>query len=295
MVHLGIDVGGSSVKLAALAEGQTIWTAQSSRYANPSPTDIAAAIAEATAGRAVNLTAVGICVPGILSPDRSKIELAVNLPALQGISLEGIVKHALGRATDTATFYALNDTNAAAYDIYFGRKLSGRLCLLALGTGVGACVMDESGPVRVDGDSPGHFGQLDVSIEGHPVIGPDGGAGSLEGYIGAPALAAAYGTTSQALDQMKVTDPAGRALVRTIRIAHALFRPHHVVLAGGVGTRLGRLLPELQAATNQNLTRIARAGWTLSVGESDFHNAAGAARAAGMAGPVPSPSGRWLG
>jgi hypothetical protein len=71
-------------------------------------------------------------------------------------------------------------------------------------------------------------------------------------------------------------------LVRTIRIAHALFRPHHVVLAGGVGTRLGRLVDELRSAVNQDLTRIARPEWTLSVGESDFHNAAGAARAAAM-------------
>src|SRR4051812_482792 len=100
MVHLGIDVGGSSVKLAAIAGGRTLWTAQSSRYSNPSPNAVAAAIAEASAGRAQNLTAVGICVPGILSADRSKIELAVNLPALQGVSLEGIVRHALLRAAD---------------------------------------------------------------------------------------------------------------------------------------------------------------------------------------------------
>src|SRR6478609_8976596 len=108
MIHLGIDVGGSSVKLAAIANGQTIWTAQSSRYSNPTPTDIAAAIAEASAGRAQNLTAIGICVPGILSADRSKIELAVNLPALQEVPLEGIVRHALLRAADIAKFYALN-------------------------------------------------------------------------------------------------------------------------------------------------------------------------------------------
>src|SRR5436305_11745421 len=108
MIHLGIDVGGSSVKLAALVDGRIIWTAQSRRYSNPTPTDIAAAISEAAAGRAQNLTAVGICVPGILSDDRSQVELAVNLPALQGVSLEGIVRHALLRAADTAKFHALN-------------------------------------------------------------------------------------------------------------------------------------------------------------------------------------------
>ncbi|MBV9490447.1 MAG: MFS transporter, partial [Verrucomicrobia bacterium] len=59
---------------------------------------------------------------------------------------------------------------------------------LALGTGVGAAVLDDGVPLRVDGDSPGHLGQIDVSLDDRAPIGPDGGAGSLEGYLGVPAI-----------------------------------------------------------------------------------------------------------
>src|SRR5258708_31988407 len=84
----------------------------------------------------------------------------------------------------------IRDGSGVGYDIYMGRGLSGRLLCLALGTGVGACVIDEGTFLHVSGESPGHFGQLDVSLEDPAPIGPDGGAGSLEAYIGAAALAA---------------------------------------------------------------------------------------------------------
>jgi predicted NBD/HSP70 family sugar kinase len=280
MISLGIDVGGSSVKVAGLVDGRVAWTGQSSRYADPSADDLAKAISEAIGGRAADARAVGLCVPGLLDEAKSKIVLAVNLPRLNGIALRDIVYSALGHESGHDRVAVLNDTTAAAYDLYLGRELSGRLFLMALGTGVGACVMDQATPLRVDGDSPGHFGQIDVSIEGHPVIGPDGGAGGLEGHVGAAALAATYGLA--ALERMTIADAAGQALTRAIRIAHALYRPHHVILAGGVGIRLGHLLPDLQRAVNTKLTSIARQGWTLTVGDSDFHNAAGAARAAAL-------------
>lgn len=286
MSALGIDVGGGSVKAAALDNNATQWTAQSERYTDPSFDDIVRAIRQVVAGRNTSPTHVGLCVPGILDDDQTRIALSVNLPKLNGLPLADVVTAALGKPP--ATLRIMNDTTAAAYDLYLGRKLPGRLFLMVLGTGVGVAVMDADGPLRVDGDSPGHFGQMDVSIEGAPVVGPDGGAGSFEGYVGAAALAKAYGSAAGALDAMTVTDPAGQAIVRAIRIAHAMYRPHHIVLAGGVGIRLTRLRDDLFAAVNHQLTRIARPGWTLSFGDHDFHNAAGAARAALRAVSIPS-------
>ncbi|QOV91359.1 ROK family protein [Humisphaera borealis] len=277
MISLGIDIGGGSVKVAALRDDRVLWTAQSARYADPSAETIIGAIREVIAGREIEASNVGLCVPGILNEHQTKIALSVNLPKLNGLPLADIAAVALGRTP--ARLRIMNDTTAAAYDIYLGRKLSGRLFLMVLGTGVGVAVMDATGPLRVDGDSPGHFGQMDVSIEGAPVIGPDGGAGSFEGYIGAPALVKMYGGDANALNAMKITDPSARALARAVRIAHAMYRPDHVVLAGGVGIRLSRLRDDLHAAVSHKLTSIARPEWTLSFGENDFHNAAGAARA----------------
>ena len=52
------------------------------------------------------------------------------------------------------------------------------------GTGVGASVVDGNGQfLHVSGETPGHFGQLDVSLETNAPIGPDGGKGSLEALV----------------------------------------------------------------------------------------------------------------
>src|SRR5207247_7611118 len=114
------------------------------------------------------------------------------------------------------------DAVANAYDIYTTRQLRGRLLALALGTGVGAAVIDEGGvPLYVDGESPGHIGQVDCSIEGAPVIGPDGGAGSLEGYIGVPARVKRYVSDVAAnIQPLHAGHGAAKAVPPDTRITH---------------------------------------------------------------------------
>src|SRR5207248_3340043 len=154
------------------------------------------------------------------------------------------------------------------YDIFASNHLKGRLLSLALGTGVGAAVIDDGIPLMVDGESPGHIGQVDVSIEGEPVIGPDGGRGSLEGYIGVPALVKKYGIeVPEILSRLGPDDAAIKALARAIRICHAMYCPHHVALTGGLGIRMKRLLPVIRDLVEKDLTKIARPGWTLITGD----------------------------
>jgi predicted NBD/HSP70 family sugar kinase len=198
---------------------------------------------------------------------------------LVGVPLDELVARALGNGL--GEIWPVSDAVAAAYDIWLTRNLKGRLLVLALGTGIGAAVLDDGVPLKVDGDSPGHLGQMDVSIEGAPVIGPDGGAGSLEGYLGLPALRKKYGEQIAAtLKKLSGDEPELLALARAIRIAHAIYCPHHVVLAGGIGTRLEHVMTKLRERVDKDLTRIARPGWSLSVAEHDFHSAAGAAKMA---------------
>ena len=54
-----------------------------------------------------------------------------------------------------------------------------------------------------------------------------------------------------------------------------------VVLAGGLGIRLGPLMNELRDEIEYQLTSLARPGWTFSTGDTDHHAACGAARIAG--------------
>ena len=275
MVSLGIDIGGTSVKVACMEDGAVRWTAKSQAYARPATDQIVHAIQETIAGRDARSDAIGLCCPGLLDRGRRMITLSVNVPGLVDLPLDQLVERALGKGQPPAAI--LSDANAVGYDIYRERKLSGRLLCLALGTGVGACVIDEGGTfLHVSGESPGHFGQLDVSLDDHAPIGPDGGAGSLEAYIGAAALAAQDGEAG--LERLTANEPPVRALVRAIRVAHAIYRPQHVCLTGGVGIRLARLAGEIKLAVEKDLTRVARPGWTLTTGEDDYHAARGVAR-----------------
>lgn len=285
---LGVDIGGSSVKTALWVGSTCVRTGQSPFYDRPTTDQLLAAIRAAVGSAARELKTVGLCVPGLLDHDRRTVTLSVNVPGLTGFELDQLVPQALGlggqRTPEMQSTTISNDAAASAYDIFHARRLSGRLLVIALGTGVGAAVLDDGVPLHVEGDSPGHIGQVDVSIPAYDVVGPDGGAGGLEGYIGAPALRRRFGADlTNGLRDMASDDPAIRALVRALRICHAIYRPQHICLCGGVGIRLRHLLGAIRQQTEDRLTSVSRSGWTLDCGSDDFHAARGAAQLAAAA------------
>src|SRR5436305_7879106 len=207
---LGIDVGGTSVKLAAVAQGQILWTAKAPHH-KPSAQELLDVVAKAADGRARGLSCVGLCVPGILDESRERVTFSANVPALHDLRLEQIARAATEEPP--TVLRVVNDTLATGWDVFTTRKLAGRMLVLALGTGVGAAVLDDGVPLRVDGDSPGHIGQIDVGIEGDPVVAPDGVAGGLEGYVGAAALRRRYGS-GPVSPKLRIEDPPIPGLVK---------------------------------------------------------------------------------
>lgn len=288
MIALGLDVGGTSVKAAVLADGAIVATGRSAMYHRPDRGALADAIESAFIALGtpvVDVAAVGLCVPGLFDRTACAVTFSVNVPGLVGLRLDDLVGEVLGRRA--ANLSVVSDARAAAHDVWQTQNLSGRLLAISIGTGVGACVLDDGRPLHVSGESPGHLGQMDVSsgTDQPPPLGPDGGLGSLEAYIGLPALMARYGDDlERSLNTLGPGDEPLRALARGIRIAHAIYRPDHIALLGGVGIRLRGALGALRELVQNGLTQVARPGWTLRVGESDFHAACGAARL-GATGP----------
>ncbi len=284
---IGIDIGGSAVKVA-IREGDGWRLGASERYERPAYERIVGAIRSAVerAGGAglgaVEGRCVGLCCPGVVGATRV-VERAVNLPALEGRSLGELVRAALDDAARHVE--VVTDARAAALDIWASERLSGRLLAVSIGTGVGACVLDDGEALLVTGQTPGHLGQIDVSaVGGSEAVGRDGARGTLEAYVGVRAWARDAEecgvSVEERLRSAGVEDTGVRALVRAIRISHAVYRPDHVRLLGGVGVRLGHLGGPLRGAIADGLTSLAREGWTLGFGTDDFHAARGAARAA---------------
>ena len=59
MTSLGIDIGGTSVKLAAIENGQTLWTGQSPFYSQPTTDQLIDAIGAAAKNRTTNAEIAG--------------------------------------------------------------------------------------------------------------------------------------------------------------------------------------------------------------------------------------------
>lgn len=281
MSALGFDIGGTSIKAALIRDGRVCATTRSERYAQPSAAHLQACIGACVAGLGSpsDVTSVGLCLPGVLSADRSHIEHSVNIPALEGLDLTGLLRAAVSVRTAPGVF---GDAHAAAAGYWRENPGPGRMLALAIGTGVGACVLGEGLLLRVTGSSSGHIGQADVGPcddhESSPPIGPDGGRHSLESYLGLPALRARYGPGfASRLDNLSMDDPPMRALVRAVRICHAIYTPRRVVLLGGVGIRLAEHAPAIKAAVDTDLTSVADRAWRLETGTSDHHAAVGAA------------------
>lgn len=283
MNALGVDIGGSAMKFAMLEGEQMVWSAASQRYHRPDAAELRRVLAAALSGVPTRPgpLAIGVCAPGLYDAGSGAITRSVNMPALVGIPLEGLIREALPapcRGSSTLTCIT-SDAHAAGHDFARVHRVRQRLLAISLGTGVGAIVLDDGVPLRVSGASSGHFGQLDVSVTGiDPVpVGPDGGRGSLEGYIGAPALRARHGDPLRWLESLRGDEPELQALARAIRIGHAIYRPHVVALLGGLGIRLGHQLSAIDRLVRDGLTSLAVADWRIAVGDSDHHAARGAA------------------
>ncbi|GAB4383584.1 MAG: hypothetical protein Kow0022_03840 [Phycisphaerales bacterium] len=285
MTALGLDIGGSSIKAVLVRGCRVVGVARSASYTRPDRDRLRECLRmcwqSLQAPNDVHI--VGLCLPGVLAADRSMVVQAVNLPGLERVPLHDLVAGTLERNVSITVF---NDAHATTFGYWIEHPSNDRMLGLAIGTGVGACVLDSGRWLTITDASSGHIGQIDVGPcggEHDQPLGPDGGRNTLEGYLGARALLARYGDAfPDMLGSIPMDDPPMRALVRTLRICHAIYQPQRVVLLGGVGIRLAPQLNAIRHAVCTELTSLARPGWTLEVGTSDHHAAAGAACLATM-------------
>lgn len=281
MVRLGIDIGGTSVKAALIDAAGGVRTAASPAYARPDRATLRDAVAGAVASvGGSDADAVGLCVPGRRSADGGQIDLSVNLPGLVGYRFETLLADALGR--DVA-WTALGDAEAGVLDAARDYPGARRVLGLSIGTGVGACLLEDGRPLRIGSAGIGHFGQIDVGpVCAADAVGPDGGRNGLEAFVGAAALRARWGDAAERrLGEVDADDPVVVALARAVRIGLAIYVPDLVLLLGGTGLALAPRAGVLEGVIRSDLTRVAPEGWRLAFGTSRFHAALGAARAAG--------------
>lgn len=300
---MGLDVGGTSIKGVLGVVRKNVrgdepveWVARAQSWAYSKPgveavrsalRDVAAELLQAR-DNVERVGAVGLCVPGVVEPATQRVSASVNMLGLVGVSLRELAAEAVGERAQGGGMHVsvVGDALAAAEECARVLKLAEgeRLMAIALGTGVGMVVLDGQKQLLVNPGTSGHFGQIDVSLdrdESKVPIGPDGGRGSLEAYIGLAALKARYGEGEelrQALDHITVSDDPIRALVRGLRVVLAMYKPRVAALLGGVGTALGQsaVATELRGAVCRDLSRVVPSDWRLKFAKDGFYSARGA-------------------
>ncbi len=274
MSVLGIDIGGTSLKVVCVEDGEVVWERQSERYQRPTFPQLEASLVKCLDGARGEI--IGLCAPGAFDVSRGMVTASANMPCLVGVELAKWIKRIAG---DNAKVVVETDVYSTAMSIWRERFGRGRMCVIALGTGVGMSILTDGQRLLINGKSSGHLGQIDVTLDDEPpVVGTDGGKGGLEGYIGLAALQARYGEdVAGSIAKFNERSAPLRALARAIRIVHAIYRPDEIVLAGGVGIMLKAAAVPLEVLVLDGLTNLARPHWKLRFAGSAFHAARGVA------------------
>ena len=215
---LGIDLGGTSVKCAALATAtrdvlltRTTDTADGEQVAG-GPAFLVAikqlvADIELELGPAVG---IGVSAPGLAARDESCIEYMVGrLDGLMGLNW----RDALGRADVVPV---LNDAQAALLGEVEMGAAEGleNVFMLTLGTGVGGAAMVDGHLLRGHIGRAGHLEHITVDFEGAPDIVQT--PGSREDAVGNATIAqrsnGAYETTLALIEGVEQQDAQAEAI-----------------------------------------------------------------------------------
>src|SRR5262245_11372024 len=294
---IGIDLGGTNVKLGAFSEGGGALEARSfeTRDAEGRWADgIREAVHALEAARGSRAAAVGIATPGLPTPDLTRVG------ALRG-RLEGLVGLDWSELLGTrATIRVLNDAQAALLgEAWKGAAVGcANAVLLTLGTGVGGAGLRDGRPLRRHVCRAGPFGHLCLDPDGKPpATTPVPGA--LETFVGNANVENRTGGRFRSTDELVAAYRAGdpQATEAWLRSVHRLacglssivnaVDPEVIILGGGIARAgaalfdpLARFLDAVEWRPLGRGVRIVPA----VLGEGA--GALGAARAALEAGPA---------
>lgn len=180
---LGIDFGGTSIKMGVVSEGKIIFSAKAlptREFSKPSSLikGLAERIGELRE-QFPSIEAVGIGVPGFVNLKEGLVYQLSNVPGWVHVPLREQLAAACGLPCTID-----NDANCMAFAEWkhgAGKGKEHLLCL-TLGTGVGSGIISNNRLLHGGHSTAGELGQTSIDYRG--VKGTYGNLGSLEKYIG---------------------------------------------------------------------------------------------------------------
>lgn len=231
-VYVGVDLGGTSVKLAAVsAAGRVLREAEVPSEVSAGPeafVERVGALVRAWKRKGLAVAGLGLGLAGDVDPARGALRFAPNLRGWDGFEF----KRAFSRALKVPVAVD-NDANVAVWGGY-RIELKGKprnVVGVTLGTGVGGGLVLDGRLYRGSTGSAGEIGHAKIERGGAPCHCGD--RGCLEAYAGS------YGILRTARELLAASPRRGEVLRRICPDIAAL-SPIHISRAADAGCELSR-------------------------------------------------------
>lgn len=237
--YLGIDVGGTVVKMGLVNEGGKVFDKVSFAPADFNSKEklltqlikTAAEILDRNAERKISVAGIGVGVPGLVNFKKGLIYLLTNIFGWKNVKIAEILRKEMGLPV-----LVDNDVNVITLGEFIfgaGRGTKNMICV-TLGTGVGGGLIIGGKLYRGSSYSAGEIGHFPLDGKGPKCN--CGSYGCLERYIGNKYF------VSQVLQKIK-TSGAGNKILK---------------LAGG---EFDKITPEIIAKAAKEKDKLAKAAW----------------------------------
>jgi len=285
---IGVDLGGTAIKLGRFAEDGTLLAQAECATPQPAlPGAVSVAIADAIEALDPDRLAdrVGIGHPGPSDRTARVARIAINLPGWREVPLAAWLEPQIGRRVTLA-----NDANCAL----LGERWRGAareaddVLLLTVGTGVGGAVLLAGELFLGHGGAAAEPGLIGVDPEGPPCR--SGNRGSLEQYCSIAGLArlspldpAELVRRADAADPeaQAVWDAYGRWLGIGLSSLLYVLTPELVLIGGGLSAASEHFLPAVWREVEARVLAVSREG--LRIQRCALGNGAGRLGAAWLA------------
>ncbi len=288
--RVGIDLGGTRIKIAEVSGSQVVRTESVDTPAHEGPAAVMDAITRGVKRIAAFPRYIGMAIPGEVDA-RGKVWRLPNIPGFEGYDIAG----ELARRTGASLVAVENDATTAAYGeaLYgLGRKYDSFL-LITLGTGVGGGLVMARRLVRGAHGFAAEVGHITVDPSPSAPRCGCGNTGCLESFAGTRALIEAFGRAGGAATEVLTIaesarrgEAAGKAafsqLTRALGIAinsiQNLLDLDAIVFSGGVSKSFDLIEAPLRAELRAR--RYAEPLSEIPLLVSDFSDLAGVVGAA---------------
>lgn len=192
--RIGIDVGGTNVKIALVSDkGKIIYSnsiptraEMGYEYTINSMKDAVRDLLKETKMKASDIEGMGFGFPGQIDCKKGIVRLAPNIPGWVNVPIASIMEKEFGIPTRVD-----NDVRTATLgELNYGAGVGcENLVCITVGTGIGSGLVVNGKLVRGANNAAGEIGHIKLNMQGGPLCGC-GDRGCLEAYASGPSIVA---------------------------------------------------------------------------------------------------------